>query len=242
MSSIVLLGYHTGEQGPLGPAWYLDIELQFYLLAPALLVAMRRSEKMAVATLMILSCITIGLQQKGLVTFYLPWFIAGMLLASHPHYLNIKRWRTSSAIGAIALILLFALTNVLRPILFGGANPSDLFVFSDLLNTVVALLAIPFAIGTTRNTSEKYDRFFSDWSYSLYLFHWIPILIVGYYFPWITNQPTFIRLAVTIGILVLTYSCAAAITTWIDRPIVRLKSETLNSVKMTAEDLLKNTA
>jgi peptidoglycan/LPS O-acetylase OafA/YrhL len=218
ISSFVLLGYHTAQHGPLGPAWSLDMEMQFYILVPMILVALRNRPRMIATLLVVLGCASSVIYGDELVTAYLPMFLIGMLAAQYPEFLRGEQKAISSALLVFLILCFFTITPKLRPVLFGGANPGDLFVFNRLLNVVIALAAMPFALNTVFHKSDAFDKLLSDMSYSVYLFHWIPILVVTYYVPWLAKQPFSLRATVSAVIIAFTYAAALAITIWIDRP------------------------
>ncbi len=223
VSSFILLGYHANPHGPLGPAWSLDMEMQYYLLAPVLLVALRKRPLIMASLLVVLGCASSVIYNNALITTYLPMFLIGMLVALHPEYLASRKKIIGSVVLVITIFLFFTIIPDLRKVLFGGAHPHDLFAFNDLLNVSIALAAMPFAMSTVVHKSSKLDKLFSDLSYSVYLFHWIPILIVAYYFPWLTNQAFAVRAVEVAGILVFTYVASLAITLWISRPLMNAR-------------------
>lgn len=224
VSSFILLGYHTEHHGPLGPAWSLDMEMQFYILAPMIFGALRSRPRVATALIVALGCVSSIIYGGQLLPTYLPMFLIGMLAAQYPGYLRGDRMRIASAVLASSILLAFLSIPALRPVLFGGANPGELFVFNGLLNVVIALAAIPFALNTVFHKSNRLDKLLADMSYSVYLFHWIPILAVTYYFPWLAKQQFLARAIATTGVLVFTYAASYAITIWIDRPLNKART------------------
>ena len=134
---------------------------------------------------------------------------------------NLGKW---SAIVIFFMLTLFTLNPSLHPILFGGADPSPIYIkFNSALNIVLALIAMPFVFTTVFNIGGEYDRLYSDLSYSLYLFHWIPLLVVSHYFPEVNQMPFLLRLPFSLGMILITYAVSIGITLWIDRPLNQLR-------------------
>ena len=224
ITSFVLLGYNTNPQGPLGPAWSLDIEMQFYLLAPMILMALNKKPLMVSVIIISIGCASSLLFEEKLITSFLPFFLIGILAAKFPNYIHGKKKLTLSSALVIIIIFSFILSPTLRPVLFGGAHPSNLFKYNELLNILIALLVLPFALSTVIVPSNKLDKLLSDMSYSLYLFHWIPIIIVSYYFPSLSKQPIGTRTEIMVVILIFIYMASLAITVFIDRPLMKKRS------------------
>ncbi len=150
---------------------------------------------------------------------YLPFFLLGILVARFEKYQPSFLAATSSALTVVFILVIFTIITTLRATLFGGAHPGPLFVYNTPLNVLVTLLAMLYAMNTVARPSRKLDKLLSDASYSLYLFHWIPVLILGHYFPWISKSGMIERASWTLLALAMTYAISFGITLWIDRPI-----------------------
>jgi peptidoglycan/LPS O-acetylase OafA/YrhL len=128
MSSLVILGYNTAAGAPLVPAWSLDIELQFYLVAPLVIALLQRRALFAVVLCAGVSVASFALFYDRAFTSYLPWFLAGMLAARYPALLPHRRVALASGMLALAIVVLFAIVPALRPVLFGGAHRGGLYL------------------------------------------------------------------------------------------------------------------
>lgn len=224
ISSVILLGYNTSGFRPLLPAWSLDIELQFYLLAPLVLVGMKRKPVAAVA-FVIGACVAVALLYDQVpLAGYLPYFMIGMLAAQYPAFIFDKRYAIGSLIALSLLLATFLFTPGLRSALIGGVHPGPLYKYNEALNVAVALVSVPFVLGTVKNASGDLDKLMADLSYSVYLFHWIPDLIVAFYFPELATKSHAFRAVCLGGVLGLTYSVALLITLLIDRPANRARA------------------
>jgi peptidoglycan/LPS O-acetylase OafA/YrhL len=219
ISSVFVIGYNSAVGAPLVPAWSLDIELQFYLVAPLIIALLQRRALLAVALCAAVSVVSFALFYDRASTSYLPWFLAGMLAARYPALLPTRRVALASGAITVGVVVLFACVPALRPVLFGGAHRGALYMtWNPLFNAALAALALPFALGTLSVRSGKLDRLLSDASYSLYLAHWLPLLYVSHYVPQIAALPHLSRALATLPLVLLSYAAAFAITVYVDRP------------------------
>jgi peptidoglycan/LPS O-acetylase OafA/YrhL len=173
-SSVALLGYSWLSYGPVGSAWSLDVEMQFYIVAPLLasLVAStwgRRGLLLAAALCSIVFALVV---ETPILPKYILFFVVGMA-AARTRWQPSGRSATLSAIVFGVLVIGLALTPW-RDILIGGANPSARHLqWNPLYNVVLGVSSIPFAIYTTRQPSDAPDRMMADLSYIIYLLHWV---------------------------------------------------------------------
>lgn len=225
VSSFIILGYNSANNPPLAPGWSLDIELQFYLIAPIIIAILHK--RILLTTIGVITIAVVGVIFWGKQTLlpFLPFFLVGMIAAQGKMFQPVsRRIALTSAVAVAAVLVIFIVIPVLRPILFGGSHPSLLYKYNDLLNILITLLAIPFVLNTVLQRSNKLDSLLADASYSLYLFHWLPILIVGHYFPQIAKSGIIERAFWTLLVLALTYAISIVITVWIDRPLSALRT------------------
>uniref|UniRef100_A0A7V5CTV6 Acyltransferase 3 domain-containing protein n=1 Tax=Acidobacterium capsulatum TaxID=33075 RepID=A0A7V5CTV6_9BACT len=106
-----------------------------------------------------------------LVTAGLFFFSAGLATAA-------LSWKPSTKLAAASLALTFMamLACVLSPwkgVLLTGAHPGPLHIYNGLANEILALIALPLALFTTRQKSDGKDSVFGELSYIVYLLHWI---------------------------------------------------------------------
>jgi peptidoglycan/LPS O-acetylase OafA/YrhL len=221
--SIFLVGYATATYQPLYPAWSLDFEMQFYLLAPLLCIGLRRAPAAtigAVGVVSLTAAITFGM--RSMLTL-LPFFVIGMV-AARWRALPGRRLAIASATAAVLLLGVFALVPALRPVLFGGTARAAAFAFNEHLNVALALAAVPFALHTVTVPADRRDALLSDWSFSLYLFHVIPLVAMAKAFPWIPKLPAAERLPYVAAALAVAYGGSILITLLVDRPTNRARS------------------
>ncbi|WP_081055085.1 acyltransferase family protein [Burkholderia vietnamiensis] len=238
--SFILLGYSALHAGPLGPAWSLDVEMQFYIIAPILIAAFSRRPALTSLTVIALALVSAAIWKARSIGFASPFFLAGIACARIPALRPRPAIAKASAALFFLALGLFAIVPALRPVMFTGAHPGPLSAFNPALNVLLGALALPFALHTVSRHGSNFDRLLSDWSYSLYLFHWIPLVFVQHYLPGINQHGHLVRGLLTVPVLALTSAISLAITIWLDRPLDSLRAEFvrrrgLNRVTVAAE-------
>ena len=167
ISHLFLVGYsNLSEPRLVTPAWSLDIEMQFYLAAPALAFALAKLRAAAFVAL----CAGLTLFDVTPAALHaLGWFAVGMLASRYrlepPRALVI-----ASLIAMPAVPLCAALVNL--PLL---VDPT----FNDLnrdLNMLLAIAGVPLALHTCFSRDDEAGRERGNLSYIVYLIHW-PLLI-----------------------------------------------------------------
>ncbi|MCK6601727.1 MAG: acyltransferase [Bacteroidetes bacterium] len=184
LRNLSLLFFDPYDNKLIGPAWSLDFEVQFYLLAPVFLWIHRKWK--AVVPLFLISLVLfLVLYYSGLtgmlrLALYLPFFFIGMIL-----YLN--RILTVSSVWYWGSLLVFWLVFLLpypipdlyqtlivkRNFSFAGLNATEVY------NVLLALLLTPFIVRNLHRPSGKTDRQLGNLSYLIYLFHWIFLIPYG---------------------------------------------------------------
>ncbi|WP_271621624.1 acyltransferase family protein [Bradyrhizobium sp. CCBAU 51745] len=172
-SSIFILGYASLPIQPNVPAWSLDIEMQFYLVAPLMAICVVYGWRVTIVASLCLSVAACLATPSGLVLRYLIFFSAGAAAFA-------AQWHPSRslALGSGALVsaaLLVLAICPYRDILLGGAHPGPLFRFNEYLNIAVTGAILPWTIYTTQQQTPALDRMLGDLSYIIYLVHW-PVL------------------------------------------------------------------
>ncbi|HTK36516.1 MAG TPA: acyltransferase [Caulobacteraceae bacterium] len=219
-SHLFILGYGSLPVQPLMPAWSLDIEMQFYLVAPILIALLIRFGSVPMLLFAsIISIVCAFLFSTHFSLMYIIFFALGMASAHGD-------WRPSSRLAAASAILAIAFVAALvispwRGAILGGIHRGPLFRYSDLVNTAVALLAFPYAMFTTGQRGGLRDGTYGDLSYIVYLLHWIAIGWLGT----VAGLPALARLG-CIG-LAVSATLAAAWTIWkfYDKPLNRARAQ-----------------
>jgi len=228
VSNIIIFGYQTLYKLPIDPAWSLDIELQFYVIAPflAILFALKKVKVgwllLAFAAISVIASLT---HNPVALLDFLVYFVIGMAAAS-------SNWQPSGkfvliSVGAAALLLALCLVSPWRGILLVGAHPGPLATYNPHLEVVLALLAVPYAIFTTRQEGFAADGMFADLSYIIYLLHWSATI-------WINSHGgTVFHRLINMAMGWITVICVS-ILIWkvYDRPINRMRSRWVSKRKI----------
>jgi len=173
LSNFLIFGYYFLPDQAIVPAWSLDIEMQFYLIAPLIAILLVRRKLSALLVLLAAAVISVASVWSGNripMAGFLVFFVFGMVAAS-------VRWHPSGRLVAICLGLVGLATagciaSPWRGILLVGSHSGPLAVFTPHANVVLALLVLPYAIYTTRQKGFSMDGMFGDLSYVVYLLHW----------------------------------------------------------------------
>jgi len=219
---ISVLGYAQLPTRPVGPAWSLDIEMQFYLVLPLLAPLVRRLSPAAVLTLGFLVFEWSLMARHGVVlTSFLPWFLLGMVAAE-------RKWQPSPAManGSMALVLGLFVAVMAVPHLRATYLAPHAPEYTTI-NLLLGALVLPFALGTVTRArrGDKVDSCLADQSYLIYMLHW-PAITLFRHVPW-GNEA-----ARTAGAIVLMGAvCAFSALVWrhVDRPLDRTRKRWVDS-------------
>jgi len=171
LQNFVLLGLNQGEfwhqdQRFIGPAWTLDVELQYYLLVPFFVLCFRRGPRLSCAAMV--AAAALGLLylcnptgRDSIDRSLLPWFpffAAGYLSYWYREKImagvSIRSIRTAGSVAAIAsLALLFV------------SPPASHWAFA------CALILFALALLHTSKRQRGLDRFLGNLSYPVFLLH-----------------------------------------------------------------------
>lgn len=219
-STFLILGYASLPQLPMAPAWSLDIELQFYILAPGLIWLMARGHaRLTLVTAGLLGIAAASLHLKAFVPQHLFWFCVGMAASTID-------WQPSgrlawSGVALAAVTSLALLISPIRDVILGGANPTPLHRFNELYNVGLALCLAPYAIWSTRQKGGAWDGAFADLSYVVYLLHWATGNWLAAHAAHLATGP---RIVVTAGAVVVTLGASWLIWRYFDKPINRQRA------------------
>jgi peptidoglycan/LPS O-acetylase OafA/YrhL len=222
LSNVFLLGYDKLLMQPIAPAWSLDIEMQFYLIAPLLAILLARRVMPAVWVLVIVGTISAVSVTFGFYVHLLScliFFVIGMVTAAND-------WKPSRALAGLSvavplLLVLACFVSPWRGILLVGTHRGPLSSYTDAANVVLAFLAAPYAMYTTRQKGFAQDDMFGDLSYVIYLLHWPAMIWLG---TWLARGGGH-RLAVSAAIFIIVIGISILIWRFYDKPINRMRSQ-----------------
>jgi peptidoglycan/LPS O-acetylase OafA/YrhL len=173
--STLLLLYNIYGYNLLPPAWTLDVEMQFYLLVPIIVLIRHAWPLLLVVPAVLWSAVPAVRLLPDSLLFYAPFFAIGIGL-------YVTSWRVAARGAAISLlaVLGYAVLRVSVPL----PTPEVLGLTDKFNDGMMCLLAVPFIAFNVRQHSPR-DKTLGDLSYIVYLFHWMPVYALrvhmGYY-------------------------------------------------------------
>lgn len=203
---------------PLLHTWTLSLEVQFYLLAPVLVIAGARLGRPMLRLWVLLiaaASLTFALVTSEpsnpwhfYNTFGRVWeFLLGVALAlTRPARIG-SRW--STLLCALALVTLGAAFVTLDR----DSSFPDIRALVPTLATAILIAYLPTAGPIYRSLSWPPVRDVGKASYSIYIWHWPLIVFTGYLAPGLSEHTAFVPAAITIVLLV-----ALVAYRWIEVP------------------------
>jgi peptidoglycan/LPS O-acetylase OafA/YrhL len=173
IASLTVAGYSQLSVSPVGPAWSLDIEMQFYLVAVVLIGCVRRFPALVALALAYATytlCLLV-VPMMILTSFLFP-FVLGLVAARH-EWRVAPRWAEAGHVAAIALAAL-AWASPWRHALIETANDN----YAPVLNVVLAALLMPKALLSVGRRGDARDQIMADQSYVVYMLHWPAIIVL----------------------------------------------------------------
>lgn len=219
VSGLFFVGYGGMPVRPVGPAWSLDIEMQFYLVAPMLAIVVQRISWILTLLFGYMAfAFGLAFMPGVLLTSFLLFFVIGMAAAQH-------EWRPSPRAATIGLRLAIILTIAVllspwRQAML-NANGEDWQAFNILL----AALLLPTALTTAEQVGDRTDSALGDHSFIIYLLHWPAILVFRHY-AWGGVK---IHIAVATALMTVVGTMSYATWRWIDAPINRRRHNWVSS-------------
>src|SRR5579864_3932671 len=161
VSHVALLGYAQlrEPENAIPTVWSLDVELQFYLIAPLLIGLFDRTTHrsgvrialylLAVAGFAVLFSGHGSWPANAVLPLYLGFFLFGMLAARHAWTPTPRQIRLSLGSAALFLFGSIALPHA-RELFLWGSFTGPLTRFTLQANGLLSLLLVPYALATVR--------------------------------------------------------------------------------------------
>ncbi len=230
--NLMLLGYAQLPFRPIGPVWSLDIEMQFYLIAPILIYIFTKSAALSPARVALYAATLAGMvvflifygnlkAQNGFLPMYLVFFLIG-LQSAHSKWRPSDRVATLSLAGAGALIFAIILLPVSRSLLVEGSFTTTLSDFNTLANVALAFVLAPYAMATVRrelpkgSRASRMDRDLGNITYEVYLLHEISIMIIQHF---VGKLSHYAQIPYFMAAWIAVFLLACAVYYLFDRPI-----------------------
>lgn len=165
------------------PAWSLDMEIQFYIIAP-LLIFLCSSIKilnLIIQSIIISLLLIIFVPVNYIVNnifFYLPFFLIGAWIYLEDISFSRNLYLVFTLLFFICLLLNYAIPAIRINFFFNSQAKLVGFNYIELINIFLAMLSIPFVANNVKiKINNKRDFTLSSMSYVVYLLHW-PLLII----------------------------------------------------------------
>ncbi|MFM2360611.1 MAG: hypothetical protein RLY16_2604 [Bacteroidota bacterium] len=181
VKNLLLIGINTAPVMFVVPAWSLEVEIQFYVLAPMLIwlhrkIAIQWQLLFSIVLLLILVAIIPIEKRFSQVFLYLPFFLAGAWLYYSQKVFSAKVAGWSLLTGLAVLMVHFFVPLLYAKLQVRTAPVFGLDHYQDQINILLVVLTIPFL---SRNlilpTVNSNDATWSSMAFVLYLIHW-PLL------------------------------------------------------------------
>jgi peptidoglycan/LPS O-acetylase OafA/YrhL len=165
----------------LPPTWSLDVEMQFYILAPLLVLIFTRSRIVLLigAILMGVGILCVHLKSGASaetpnILLYVSFFLAGLTL-------DVSNWKPRQGIVLVSVILtglifllLLWLPETRSTLWSRGADEGAHSPWTMIGLALAAVTILPYVAHNVHVKSPGWDRSLGDLAYPLYLFHWLP--------------------------------------------------------------------
>ncbi|HYA80145.1 MAG TPA: acyltransferase [Methylocystis sp.] len=215
LSNVMILGYNSLSYQANVPAWSLDMEMQFYLIAPAIIFLLSRN----IFFLALCALVTIASQKLGGAVTVAPFVLFfGIGAASACGGLQPSRKLAYGSLFATLAVLAVGAAVLAKNVALDPTQPAPL-AFGSTTSLAIAMLMVPWALYTTRQKGGAHDRMLGDLSYIFYLLHWSVIGALK------TGEGSYVeRLALCSEALVLIFVVSYLIWRLFDHPINKLRA------------------
>ena len=215
-SNILIIGYNSLPFQANVPGWSLDIEIQFYVIAPLIIFLISRSIY-ALFLFVLISLFSKSFGGAASLAPFLYFFgigISSALLEIAPTRQQAYVTLVVAAMMMFACLIIAIYNNMLVQ------HSSLQLVFSHRENLLLAVIMTPWALYTVRQPSSIFDRMLGDLSYIFYLLHWSILGVLK------TGEGSFLfRLVNCSFALILITFLSYLIWRFYDHPINKLRGQ-----------------
>ena len=212
----------SGQEHLMRPAWSLDFEMQFYLVAPLVVMALRHPAARAIGAALALGlAVALAAGQPvwpRTAVHYGAFFLGGVLCQRSGWQPGTRLLGLATGLFALSIALIVGWTLVHRL----GWTKIALANEVPLRDVVLVLFGFPLAIASCHRTGDAFDRHLGNLAYPLYLIHdsldiLFEQLLRGQGLFWKTATLP-LQWAVMLG-------AAAALYVWVDRPVDKRRQQ-----------------
>ncbi len=220
----------------LPPSWSIDVEMQFYLIAPLLCILAKTSRPFLLVILVgSLAWLFLHLASGGSAEtprgwLFLCFFCLGILIHRRNFEASARLAAISAGVFAVGCIVLLLLPATRGWLFSTGSNPlasQDVLAGRWVWAATGSFLMVPFISRNVRRRSGTVDVELGNLSYPLYLFHWIPRDWYYAHVDW--SRPFWFNGLLLGGNLLGAFAGALLIRFLIDRPIDRQRGRWVRS-------------
>lgn len=243
-SHLFILGYGqlSDNLRILAPVWSLDAELQFYIVAPLIILAANKLPKLkwpfiAIGGFSVVGLLLFSLGMSptwtcGELPFYLGFFVIGLSVARF----NIRPPGNLVAGLSIFVFAFYAIVLLMpssRGLVYGHEfHGYQTPIFAMPIQIISALMLAPLAMYTVRQKSSRIDRHIGNISYEFYLIHWIAADMLHL---WFFNSSELDLIVYFVISIFFVLSASVLVYIGIDRPFDRyrrvyIKNRTIHAV------------
>lgn len=220
----LLLPLNLLEFKLLNPAWSLAVEMQYYLIAPFLVILTSSWGSRWLTLLVIfltgIFAFVVPFKTNEMLLPYLVYFYVGMVIYTRPW--TIRRTHVLTSLLLVVTILVLSYTvPLLRQSLLYKEILFDTISYYSFLNYLLPFFFVPFIVHNVKQPSDTRDRSLGDFSYTVYLFHWIVFALYYQLYP--EGGFNFSKVMAYLIALILVALGSAIIYTYFERPVEGLR-------------------
>jgi peptidoglycan/LPS O-acetylase OafA/YrhL len=236
-----LLGYALlpHSQRLLDTAWSLDVEAEFYLILPLIMLlrpAWRARSLLLAGIIGLCAIVLYGEPVYRNLGYYVFFFGIGLYFHSSRKVPSQSLASAGLALSLLCLGVCCAVPELRGLVLASKHAAGESVRWSYAANCAFAFLMVPFAFRTVHQPSPKHDRVLGDLSYLVYLFHVPALALLGdSYFDLSLRQRLPWLLLVWIGVFAVSFAFWAFVHCPLERQRKRFVSGRKTIGAMAAE-------